>query len=121
MHQKFADAGATLIAVSPQVVEKNRALKDQLKLKFEILHDPHNEIAAAFGLRWTMPDDLQALYLQFGLDLPASNGDTSWTLPLPARYVIDKQGTIRYAQINPDYTRRPEPEQTLEALTSLGS
>jgi peroxiredoxin len=51
--------------------------------------------------------------------LPAGNGDDSWTLPLAARYVIDSEGVIRYARTDPDYTRRPEPEETLEALRKL--
>jgi peroxiredoxin len=96
-------------------------LIEKLKLGFGILHDPGNKVAAAFGLRWSLPDDLRALYLQFGLDLPAGNGDDSWTLALPASFIIDQQGSVRYARTDPDYTRRPEPDETLEALLAVNS
>jgi peroxiredoxin len=89
---------------------------EQKKLKFEILRDPGNEIAEAYGLRWTFPDDLKKLYLQFGINLAANNGESSWTLPLPARFIVDKAGVVQYASVDPDYTRRPEPRETLEAL-----
>jgi peroxiredoxin len=63
---------------------------------------------------------MKALYQQFGVDLAASNGEDSWTLPVPGTYVIDTGGVIRYANANADYTRRPEPEETVEALEALG-
>ena len=96
----------------------------------EIIDAPYNEcftadddgnmVAASYGLRWTLPSNLQTLYMQFGIDLPAGNGDDSWTLPLPARYIIDRQGKLVYARTDPDYTRRPEPNETLDALARLG-
>jgi peroxiredoxin len=101
------------------VIDKNRGFVEKHRLKFEVLRDAGNEVAAAYGLRWSFPDDLKALYVKFGIDLPAGNGEDSWTLPLPARYIIDRNGVIRYARTDPDYTRRPEPEETAEALESL--
>jgi len=83
------------------------------------MRDPGNEVAAAYGLRWALPEGLKQLYLQFGLDLPAGNGDDSWTLPMPARYVIDQRGTIVYARTDLDYTRRPEPDETIKFLEQL--
>ena len=76
-------------------------------------------MAAQFGLRFAFEEDLREVYRSFGLDLVAANGDDSWTLPMPARYVIDTSGTIRWMSADPDYTRRPEPEETLEALRAL--
>ena len=81
--------------------------------------DPGNEVAARYGLSWTLPEDLRQLYLQFGIDLPTNHGEDSWTLPMPARYVIDTEGVIRYLRTDPDYTRRPEPAETVEVLRSL--
>src|SRR5262249_52568814 len=77
------------------------------------------EVADRFGLRFALPDDLHQLYLTFPLDLEKFNGDASWTLPIPARFVIDQQGVTRYAESDPDYTTRPEPEDTLAALRAL--
>jgi peroxiredoxin len=73
-------------------------------------------VAAAFGLRFQLSDYLIELYKQLKNDLPAFNNDPSWTLPMPARYVIGQDGTILYADVNPDYTRRPEPEDVLASL-----
>ena len=72
-----------------------------------------------YGLVFTMPEDLQAIYTKFGIDLPAGNGDGTWRLPVPARFVIDRDGIIRAADADPDYTRRPEPAQTVEVLLRL--
>jgi peroxiredoxin len=73
-------------------------------------------VAAAFGLRFALPDYLRDIYRSFPLDLEKFNGDDSWTLPMPARFVIDRHGVIRAAESDPDYTTRPEPSDTLEAL-----
>lgn len=109
-------AGGTLAAISPQTAANSRkALRDS-RLTFPILTDLGNEVAAAFGLRFRMPDDLIAVYKGFGNDLAVVNGEPSWTLPMPARYVIGADGRILHAEVNPDYTRRPEPSTLLPVL-----
>jgi peroxiredoxin len=84
-----------------------------------MLRDAGNQVAAKYGLVFTLPDDLRELYLKFGIDLARGNGDGTWRLPIPARFVIDRQGVIRAADADPDYTRRPEPAQTVEILRGL--
>jgi len=111
--------GASLIAISPQLPEHNRELIRSRQLAFEILTDRGNEVAAQFGLRFTLPEYLRQLYRAFPLDLEKFNGDASWTLPIPARFVVDPEGIIRAAESDPDYTTRPEPEATLAALRAL--
>ncbi|GHD00156.1 peroxiredoxin-like family protein [Novosphingobium pokkalii] len=113
---EFAKLGASLVAISPQTAVNSRKSVRQNELGFPILSDTHNDVAAAFGLRFELPDYLVELYKSLKNDLPAFNGDASWTLPMPARYVIGQDGTILYAEVNPDYTRRPEPEDMLPAL-----
>jgi peroxiredoxin len=108
--------GATLVAISPQQPSHNRELIRSRGLTFPILSDAGNNVAALFGLRFALPDYLRAIYASFPLDLASYNGDASWTLPMPARFVIDRHGIIRAAQSDPDYTTRPEPEETLAAL-----
>ena len=105
--------------ISPQLVEHNRFVKKHYKLPFEILSDPGNALAARYGLRFVLPANLQALYTQFGIDVPKHNGDDSWSLPLPARIVIDPEGTVRHTAINADYTVRPEPEDTLAIINHM--
>ena len=111
--------GATLVAISPQLPVHNRELVRSRGLTFPILSDAGNKVAARFGLAFTLPDYLRAIYATFPLDLVTYNGDASWTLPMPARFVIDRQGIIRAAESDPDYTTRPDPEATLTALRTL--
>jgi len=108
-----------MVAVSPQLVGLNRAMKAEKNLPFEILSDPGNQIAARYGIKYKLPEDLIRIYRQFGLKVDEHNGDDSWTLPLPARLIIDRDGIIRYAAVSPDYTDRPEPEDTLAALGEI--
>ncbi len=114
----FRALGANLVAISPQNAVNSRKSIRTNGLEFPILSDPGNETAAAFGLRFALPDYLVELYTSLKNDLPAFNGDASWTLPMPGRFVIGQDGVIRYAEVNPDYTHRPEPEDMLPALRS---
>ncbi len=117
--EEFKALGATFIAISPQLQSFNREFREEKKLTFEILSDPGNEVAQRYGIKYKLPEDLREVYLQFNIDLPKYNGDDSWTLPLPARLVIDQEGIIRYAAINADYTVRPDPEETIAALKNI--
>lgn len=108
------------MAIAPQTVEKNVEIRDRHRLAFPILHDGGNAYARRLGLVFQLPDDLRAIYEQFGIDLPAFNGDDSWELPIPARIVVSVDGQVRQIDADPDYTHRPEPEATLEALRALG-
>jgi peroxiredoxin len=112
----FKAEGANLVAISPQNAVNSRKSVRTNKLSFPILSDTQNDVAAAFGIRFALPDYLVELYKNLKNDLPAFNGDDSWTLPMPARYVIGQDGTILYAEVNPDYTHRPEPLDMLPVL-----
>ncbi len=85
-----------------------------------MLSDPGNAYAAELGLRFEISPDVKEIYGGFGLDLPKFNGDDSWTLPIPARLVIDSGGIVRAADIDVDYTRRPEPDKTVADVKALG-
>jgi len=108
-----------LIAISPQLSEHSRALVKAKKLTFEVLSDPGNAVAQKFGLVYALPEDLRKIYLQLGIDVPKHNGNDSWTLPLAARFIIDQKGVTRYAEVDVDYTIRPDPEHTIEVLKSI--
>jgi peroxiredoxin len=109
-------AGASIIAISPQKAANSRRSSRENSLGFPILSNPSNEFAAAFGLRFELPDYLVKLYKKLGNNLPVTNGDDSWTLPMPGRFAIGQDGTVLYAEVNPDYTQRPEPKDLLPAL-----
>lgn len=112
--------GASLVAISEQTAPNSRKSQRQNGLGFPILGDHGGEIAARFGLRWTLPDYLREVHKALGADLTQFNGEDSWTLPMPARYVIAPDGVIAYAEVNADYTRRPEPAAILPVLERLG-
>ena len=99
--------GATLVAISQQSAPNSRKSQRQNGLGFPILGDHGGEVAAQFSVRWTLPDYLRVAHKTLGADLPQFNGEDSWTLPMPARYVIAQDGMIAYAEVNADYTRRP--------------
>ena len=96
-----------------------RETEEPKPLSFELLRDLGNQVAEAYGLAFTLPDDLREIYVKFGIDLARGNGDGTWRLPMPARFVIDRGGIIRAVDADPDYTRRPEPARTVEILKGL--
>ena len=111
--------GAQVVAISPQTAPNSRKSARQNQLGFPILSDVRGEVSAAFGLRFPLPDYLVELYKGLKNELPAFNGDASWTLPMPARYVIRRDGVIAYGEVNPDYTQRPDPSELLPVLDTL--
>jgi peroxiredoxin len=125
--------GASVVVVTPEVLCTIRTLPhehpfeavfDQTGLtarSFPVLIDRGNEVARQYRLVHGFPPDLIALYQQFGIDLAVHNGDDSWTLPLPATFVIDQQAVIRSADVRVDYRNRAEPTQTIAVLKQLGA
>lgn len=111
--------GATLVAITPQTVARSRSQVDKHPLDYDVLTDAENRYAEALGIRYQLPADLAALYGQFGLDLPSFHESTDWVLPIPARIVVDQAGIVQFSEANPDYTRRPEPAETLAVLRAI--
>ena len=111
--------GASLVAISPQTPASSSKSQRDNALSFPILSDHGGEIAAAFGLRWRVEEELKEVMTAFKVDLAVFNGEPSWTLPMPARYVIAPDGVIAYSEVNPDYTRRPDPSELLPILQRL--
>jgi peroxiredoxin len=111
--------GANLVTLSPQREPYLKQMVEKHHVTFELLRDEHNAVAAKFGLVFQLPPDLREVYKSFGTDLARVNGDDSWTLPLPARFVIDQRGIIRHVDVDPDYTIRPDPAETVAILQQL--
>ena len=116
----LAEHNASLVAMTPQLPEHHGTLIEKHGLAFELLSDPGNAYAASLGLRHDITGELREVYSGLGLDLPKHNGEESWTLPMPARVVADASGVVRAVDVDPDYTRRPEPDATVEAVKALG-
>lgn len=111
--------GATLVAISMQGAADSRKSQKDNNLSFPILTDKGGELANKFGIRWTLQDYVVPIHDGFGVNLPTIHGDGQWNLPMPARYVVDTNGTIAYSEVNPDYTRRPEPADLFPVLEQL--
>jgi len=111
--------GARLIGISPETPDSSLSTAEKYDLQFDVLSDAGNTVARSYGLEMEGDETLRPLYLEWGLDIPQANGDDSWVLPVPATYVIDREGTVRAAHIDKDYTSRMEPEAIIEALRML--
>ena len=111
--------GSTLIAVTPQTEKFTRHVIGKHHLTFDILSDPGSELAQKFGLVYELAEDLRNVYLGFGIDLQRFNADNTWRLPMPARYVIDGSSVIRWSNVSPDHTVRPEPAETIAFIREM--
>ena len=118
---EFQQAGATLVAISPELPDHSLSVTEKHSLEFAVLSDVGNQVSRQYGLVFTLDASLRPIYQNFGIDLPASNGDDSYELPLPATYVIDRSGHIRYAFAEADYTQRAEPQDVLAVVEELAS
>jgi peroxiredoxin len=116
--QEIEEAGATLAVLSPQTVQQSFFMRDQHKLRFPLLSDAENKVAQQFGLTYRIPEEQKAVYQRSFVNLPFVNGDASWELPIPATYIVDRDGTVLYASANEDYTERPEPRGIVQILTA---
>jgi peroxiredoxin len=113
---EIEQAGASLVAISPQTVKQSFFMHDQHKLRFPLFFDAGNQVARQFGLSYRVPGFQAEVYRRAFVNLPFTNGDESWELPIPATYILDRGGTVLYASANEDYTERPEPDDIVAAL-----
>jgi peroxiredoxin len=111
--------GARIVVLTPELERYTRALHKKLNLPFDILTDLHLKIAERFGLVFTFPDYLRDLYRSWGNSLDRFHDESEYRLPMPARYIVDSNSMIRTADVNADYTIRPEPSETLRRLQEI--
>jgi peroxiredoxin len=107
------------LAIAPSRPEFSRQLAKKLDISIPILTDQDNALAIKFGLVFTLPEELRKVYLSLGIDLERHNGNASWTLPMPARYIISKDGLIHDADVSVDYTMRSAPDEIFYKLDAL--
>ncbi len=119
VHSEIRALGAQLVAITPELERYTRLVHRKSNLTFDILSDPHLKTAEQFGLIYVLPDYLRELYKSFGSTLDKFNDESEYRLPMPARYIIDSSGIIRSADVNADYTIRPEPSETVRRLSDL--
>ena len=116
---QITELGAKLIAISPETPDNSLSTTEKNELTFEVLSDLGNQTAKKFGLVFQVPEELRPIYQSFGIDLPAYNGDESFELPIPGTYVIATDGTIIHAFVDPDYTKRLDPEEIINVLKKI--
>jgi peroxiredoxin len=115
---QIEQARATLVAISPQTVKQSFFMHDQHKMRFPLLSDAANRLARQFGLTYRVPSTQEAVYRRAFVNLPFTNGDDSWELPIPATYILDRDAMILCATANEDYMERSEPAAILDFLKS---
>ncbi|MFQ5675781.1 MAG: peroxiredoxin-like family protein [bacterium] len=118
---QMKEFGAQLVAISPETPDHSLSTSEKHSLKFEVLSDVGNRVAREFGLVFVLAEELRPTYKEFGIDLPAFNGDDSYELPVPATYVIGSDGTIVYSFVNADYTQRAEPADIIDVLKDMNA
>lgn len=116
LYGRIREKGALLVAMGPQAERQSDFMVGQHGLPFPVLWDQGNRVAEHFGLVWNIPDYLQSYYRSILVNIPFVNGDSTWRLPLPATYVIARDGRVVFAEAHADFRVRPEPEEVLAAL-----
>ncbi|MGA3083113.1 MAG: peroxiredoxin-like family protein [Terracidiphilus sp.] len=121
LYGQLREREALMVAIGPQTERQSDFMAGQHGLPFPVLADPGCAVAEKFGLVYTLPQYLRDYYLSIMVNLPFVNGEASWRLPLPATYVIARDGKVLFAEAHADFRVRPEPEEALAvALAALG-
>ena len=113
---EIEDLGATVVAIAPELPTKAEATQTKNEVTYEVLSDVGNDLSRKFGLVFTLAEEIREIYQTMGIDVPDYNGDDSFELPIPATYVVGKDGTVLKAFANPDHTKRVDVEDILEVL-----
>ncbi|GAA5219028.1 peroxiredoxin-like family protein [Corallincola platygyrae] len=116
---EIRDAGATLVAITPELPDASLSTSEKNELAFEVLSDVNSAYAKQLNLVFDLPEELRPIYKSFGIDVEAHNGDGQFALPLAATYVVGSDGNVASAFIDADYTKRQEPSEVVAALKRL--
>lgn len=111
--------GASLVAISPETPDDTVSTADKNALAFPVLSDSGNAVARQFGIVFDLAPALRPIYSRLGHGLDVKNGDDSWTLPMPATFVIDRDGSIALAFVDSDYRSRLEPADVIATIANL--
>jgi peroxiredoxin len=116
---ELGEWGASLVGISLQTPDDSLTMVERNALTFQVLSDVGARVSRAYGLVFELPGYLRDTYRTLGHPLPAFNGTNDWELPIPASFVIDRDGKIVFADALPDYTHRTDPAQVLAAVRQL--
>ncbi len=113
---EIEEKGAELIAITPETPDNSLSTIEKNELSFTVLSDIDNKVADNLNLAYQLPSELNDIYLQFGINLEESQGNTDRSVPLAATYVIDANGKAVYHFYHEDYKLRANPKEILEVL-----
>lgn len=117
----IAAAGGSLVALTPDTGDYASAAWRKLDLRFPVLSDVDSATALEFGTNYVVPDALRQVQEANGLDLAVRHGDGSWFLPMPATFIADRSGILRYTYTSGDITDRLEPEMIVTLVRQIAS
>jgi peroxiredoxin len=110
------ERGALLVAISPQTVRQNDFTQSQHGLPFPLLRDEGAKTAESYGAAYAVPNSMQGYYRSILVNIPFINGESSWRLPVPATFVIGRDGVVWWSQGYADFRVRPDPVDVIKAL-----
>lgn len=116
---EFKELSAGLVTITPETPDNSLSTAQKNEIAFDILSDVDSSLAKELGISFELPENLRPLYTQFGIDIPKHNGKNNYTLPIPATYLIDRDGTILFDFLNLNYTVRSNPEDIVNKLKTL--
>ncbi|CAK7221668.1 hypothetical protein SEUCBS140593_004643 [Sporothrix eucalyptigena] len=117
--EEFTALGVTLVAISPELPDTSLTTSDKLNLKFPVLSDVGNAFAHKLGIVWKQPDTLRPVFEKFGHNLSVRTGNDDFEVPVPTTLLVDGSGIVRNTFIEPDYTKRLDPEVAIEWVKAL--
>lgn len=115
IHGELTGLGYQVVAVSPDRPEHVAQVLSKSDIEYTLLSDPQMKVAQAYGVAFKMEDDAYEGLKGFGVDLEERSGQQHRLLPVPAVFVIDRDGVIRFSYVNPNYKVRIEPDVLLAA------
>lgn len=116
---EFKAKGVSLVAISPQLPDNSISSVEKHELQFTVLSDVDNKLARQLGIVWNQADIFRSLFQGFGVDWQKLYGNENLEVPIPATFLVDKNGVVRNMFLNPDYTKRLDPETALEWAAKL--
>lgn len=117
--ENIRSAGARVLAISPEKPSETADLVEQKDFGFLFGTDRDNELATKLALSFKLDAKTIQRYKQYGIDLPEANESKVWQLPIPATYIIDTDGTIVWAFVDEDYSKRPDYKKVVKKLEEL--
>lgn len=114
--QMILDKGATLIAISPELPESYNKMIAKTGATFSVVHDENYKVMKAYKTAFVVDKETVERYDKKGLDLKWANGNTDHILPVPATYIIGKDGVIDYIYFNTNYRKRATVKEILSHL-----